>query len=330
MSQKTTNRKKAKSLIKEYIGEGTDLVKATEAAKTGLVNSLGLKNDDDVKIEVICDFKKKTLGLFGGSMAKVKAFIELPDPKPEKKKAEPKKDAPKAEKKADKKAEKKVEKKEDKKEASEIELNLIPAEKLAEGSSAAKAAAYIKTVMLGLGCENVTVSAAEADGVIYLQLDGDKLGVVIGRRGETLDALQYLTSLAANTGNGYQKVTLNIGNYREKREQTLVSLAKRVSAQVLSSGRSRSLEPMNPYERRIIHTAVQEIEGVISNSTGEGSNRRVVIIPENGDRRPPRRDDRRGDRRGDRRPSQTVSASADPNRAPKKDAPDLPLYGRIN
>ncbi len=325
MSLKTTNRKKANSLIKEYIGEGLDLVKATENAKTGLVNTLGLKNDDDVKIEVICDFKKKTLGLFGGSMAKVKAFIELPDPKPEKKKTE-KKAAPKAE----KKPEKKAEKKEEKKEAPEIELNLIPAEKLAEGSSAAKAAAYIKTVMEGLGCENVTVSAAENSGVIYLQLDGDKLGVVIGRRGETLDALQYLTSLAANTGNGYQKVTLNIGNYREKREQTLISLAKRVSAQVLSSGRSRSLEPMNPYERRIIHTAVQEIEGVVSNSTGEGSNRRVVIMPENGDKRPPRRDDRRGGRRGDRRPSQTVSASADPNRAPKKDAPDLPLYGRIN
>ncbi|MEE0927922.1 MAG: RNA-binding cell elongation regulator Jag/EloR [Acutalibacteraceae bacterium] len=325
MSLKTTNRKKANSWIKEYIGEGLDLVKATENAKTGLVNTLGLKNDDDVKIEVICDFKKKTLGLFGGSMAKVKAFIELPDPKPEKKKTE-KKAAPKAE----KKPEKKAEKKEEKKEAPEIELNLIPAEKLAEGSSAAKAAAYIKTVMEGLGCENVTVSAAENSGVIYLQLDGDKLGVVIGRRGETLDALQYLTSLAANTGNGYQKVTLNIGNYREKREQTLISLAKRVSAQVLSSGRSRSLEPMNPYERRIIHTAVQEIEGVVSNSTGEGSNRRVVIMPENGDKRPPRRDDRRGGRRGDRRPSQTVSASADPNRAPKKDAPDLPLYGRIN
>ena len=325
MSLKTTNRKKANSLIKEYIGEGLDLVKATENAKTGLVNTLGLKNDDDVKIEVICDFKKKTLGLFGGSMAKVKAFIELPDPKPEKKKTE-KKAAPKAE----KKPEKKAEKKEEKKEAPEIELNLIPAEKLAEGSSAAKAAAYIKTVMEGLGCENVTVSAAENSGVIYLQLDGDKLGVVIGRRGETLDALQYLTSLAANTGNGYQKVTLNIGNYREKREQTLISLAKRVSAQVLSSGRSRSLETMNPYERRIIHTAVQEIEGVVSNSTGEGSNRRVVIMPENGDKRPPRRDDRRGGRRGDRRPSQTVSASADPNRAPKKDAPDLPLYGRIN
>lgn len=323
-------------MIKEYIGEGKDLLEATAAAKEGLILQNNIKNEDDIKIEVICDFKKKTLGLFGGSMAKVKAFIELPDPKPEKKKAEKKPAAAKNENKTEAKAEKKAEpkakaeKKAEPKAEPAPELNLIPADQLKEGSSAAKAAAYIKTVMEGLGCENVSVSAAETDGVIFLQLDGEKLGVVIGRRGETLDALQYLTSLAANTGNGYVKVTLNIGNYREKREQTLNSLAKRVSAQVLSSGRSRTLEPMNPYERRIIHTAVQEIEGVVSNSVGEGSGRRVVISPEGGDRRPPRRDDRRGGRRGDRRPSQTVSATADPNRAPKKDAPDLPLYGRIN
>lgn len=323
-------------MIKEYIGEGKDLLEATAAAKEGLILQNNIKNEDDIKVEVICDFKKKTLGLFGGSMAKVKAFIELPDPKPEKKKAEKKPAAAKNENKTEAKAEKKAEpkakaeKKAEPKAEPAPELNLIPADQLKEGSSAAKAAAYIKTVMEGLGCENVSVSAAETDGVIFLQLDGEKLGVVIGRRGETLDALQYLTSLAANTGNGYVKVTLNIGNYREKREQTLNSLAKRVSAQVLSSGRSRTLEPMNPYERRIIHTAVQEIEGVVSNSVGEGSGRRVVISPEGGDKRPPRRDDRRGGRRGDRRPSQTVSAQADPNRAPKKDAPDLPLYGRIN
>lgn len=320
-------------MIKEYIGRGKDLVEATEAAKIGLIAENGLKDDDSIKFDVLnSTYKPKVLGLFGGAMVEVKASVELPDPKPEKKKNEKKE--PKAETKAEpknkpEKADKKVEKKvaEKAKEAAP-ELELIPAEKLEKGSSAAKAAEYIKTVMTGLGCENVSVSAATVDGVIYLQLDGEKLGVVIGRRGETLDALQYLTSLAANTGNGYQKVTLNIGNYREKREQTLTSLAKRVSAQVLNSGRSRTLEPMNPYERRIIHTAVQEIEGVVSNSVGEGSGRRVVISPEGGDRRPPRRDDRRGGRRGGQR-NQSAPVS-DPNRAPKKDAPDLPLYGRIN
>lgn len=312
-------------MIKEYIGEGNDLLEATEAAKKGLIVQYNIKNEDDIKIEVVTDFKKKALGLFGGSMAKVKAFIELPDEKKVEKKAA------KAEKKTEKKAEKvekKAEKKaEEKPETKAAQLKLIPAEQLAEGSSAAKAAAYIKDVMVKLGCENVSVSAAENDGVIYLQLDGEKLGVVIGRRGETLDALQYLTSLAANTGNGYQKVTLNIGNYREKREQTLISLAKRVSAQVVSNGRSRTLEPMNPYERRIIHTAVQEIEGVQSSSVGEGSGRRVVISPEGGDKRPQHRDGNRGSRRGDRRPSQTVATA--PTREPMKDSGDTPLYGRI-
>ncbi|MBQ5910929.1 MAG: KH domain-containing protein [Clostridia bacterium] len=312
-------------MVKEYIGEGTDLLEATSAAKEGLMATLGLKDDDNINIEIISEFKKKTLGLFGGSMAKVRAFIELPDPKPEKKKAPKKAEAKKPEKKAEpKKTEKKAEDKAEVK--AESELNLIPEEQLEKGSSAALAAAYIKTVMQGLGCENVTVSAAIVDNAIYLQLDGEKLGVVIGRRGETLDALQYLTSLAANTGNGYQKVTLNIGNYREKREQTLISLAKKVSAQVLANGRSRALEPMNPYERRIIHTAVQEIEGVVSNSIGEGSGRRVVIATVDGDKNPRIRDNRRS-RHHDRKPSRTVAST--PTREPKKDSGDTPLYGRI-
>lgn len=303
-------------MIKEYIGEGSDLLEATSNAKEGLIQTLGLKNDDDVQIDIICDFKKKALGLFGGTPAKVRAFIELPDEKPEKKKA-PKKPAEKKEK-NEKKAqpEKKVEA------PAEPELNLVPAEEFDAASSVGKASAYIKDVMTKLGCEDVKVMAAETENGIYLQLDGEKLGVVIGRRGETLDSLQYLTSLAANTGKGYQKVTLNIGNYREKRQQTLVSLAKRVSSQVLSSGRSRTLEPMNPYERRIIHTAVQEIEGVVSHSVGEGSGRRVVISPKNGEQR----SSNRGGRRGDRKPSAVVNA---PAREPKKDSGDTPLYGRI-
>lgn len=320
-------------LIKEYIGEGLDLLEATSNAKDGLMQTLGLDNDDDIKIEIVCDFKKKALGLFGGTKAKVKAFIELPDPKPEKKKEEKK-----AEKKAEKvekktvKAEKKVAKTEKKEKEKSYEpettnIEFIPDDKLEEGSSSARAAAYIKDVMLKLGCENVTVSAANTDNGIYLRLDGEKLGVVIGRRGETLDALQYLTSLAANTGNGYQKVTLNIGNYREKREQTLISLAKRVSEQVLRTGRSRALEPMNPYERRIIHTAVQDIEGVVSNSTGEGTGRRVVISVVGAERsnNGGQRGARRGDR--DRRPSRTVTSTV--TREPKKDSGDIPLYGRI-
>ncbi len=315
-------------MIKEYIGQGESLEEATNAA----IEGLGADPDADVQIEVLSEFKKKTLGLFGGSLAKVRAYVELPDPKPAKKPAkknnQPKKEQP--EKAA--KAEKLVKTPEVKPEINEADL--IPLENLDPASSAGRAAAYIKTVLQGLGCENVVVKAAELDGGTYLQLDGDKLGVVIGRRGETLDALQYLTSLAANANGGYHKVTLNIGNYREKRERTLRELAKKVSAQVISTGRSRTLEPMNPYERRIIHTVIQEIEGVTSNSVGEGSGRRVVVSPEGGDRGGRGGDRRHGGRggrgRGDRKPSQTVNATPVEGREPKKDSPNVPLYGRLN
>ncbi len=311
-------------MIKEYIGQGESLEEATNAA----IEGLGADVDADVQIEVISEYKKKTLGLFGGSLAKVRAYIELPDPKPAKK-PQKKQNTPRVE-----KPEKKVEKA-PKKETEEVkmpELDLVDSDKLDPASPSGRAAAYIKNVLIGLGCENVTVKAAELDGGTYLQLDGEKLGVVIGRRGETLDALQYLTSLASNTGNGYYKVTLNIGNYREKREKTLRELAKKVSAQVVSSGRSRTLEPMNPYERRIIHTVIQDIEGVTSNSVGEGSGRRVVVSPEGGGRGGDRRHGGRGGRggRGDRRPSQTVNATPIEGREPKKDSPDVPLYGRLN
>lgn len=318
-------------MIKEYIGQGESLEEATNAA----IEGLGADVDADVQIEVISEYKKKTLGLFGGSLAKVRAYIELPDPKPAKK-TQKKQNAPKAEKKESVKPQKKAEKAQVKEaeEAKMPELDLVDSEKLDPASPSGRAAAYIKNVLIGLGCENVIVKAAELDGGTYLQLDGEKLGVVIGRRGETLDALQYLTSLAANTGNGYYKVTLNIGNYREKREKTLRELAKKVSAQVVSSGRSRTLEPMNPYERRIIHTVIQDIEGVTSNSVGEGSGRRVVVSPEGGERGG--RSGGRGGRgghgrgRGDRKPSQTVNAAPVEGREPKKDSPDVPLYGRLN
>ena len=313
-------------MIKEYIGQGQSLEEATNAA----IEGLGADADADVQIEVISEYKKKALGLFGGSLAKVRAYIELPDPKPSKKSGK-KNNAPQN----DKKPEKKVAKapaKEDIK--PEIELDLVDSEKLDAASCSGRAAAYVKNVLLGLGCENIKVQAAEIDGGTYLQLDGEKLGVVIGRRGETLDALQYLTSLVANANGGYHKVTLNIGNYREKREKTLCELAKKVSAQVISNGRSRTLEPMNPYERRIIHTVIQEIEGVTSNSVGEGSGRRVVISPEGGDRGGRGGDRRHGGRggkgRGDRKPSQTVTVAPDASREPKKDSPDVPLYGRLN
>ena len=293
-------------MIKEFIGIGESLEEATQNA----IEGLAAKPNEDVQIEVLSEYKKKVLGVFGGTPAKVRAYVELPDPKPKKikeKKVNPPKKAPVKEAKA--------EKEEIKSEAPE---NLVDWTCLDPASSAGKAAAYLNNILAKLGCENLVIKVAEIEGGAYISLEGDKLGVVIGRRGETLDSIQYLTSLAANTGSGYYKVTLNIGNYREKREQTLKSLAKKVSAQVLRTGRSRSLEPMNPYERRIIHTAVQDIEGVVSNSTGDGSSRRVVISPVGADKRKVNNN------------RSSVPSSPTPAREPKKDSTDVPLYGRLN
>lgn len=315
-------------MIKEARGFGSTIDEAREDA----VAKLDAAADADLQFEVITFPKKKTLGLFGGCKAEVKVFIELPDEKPRTKKA-PKK----AEKKpaVQNKSKENTVKKEEKSEAKEPKKDSFPeavdADTLAPDSRAARSVAYIRTVLAALKCGEVNIKVAEKENAALISLEGEDLGVVIGRRGETLDALQYLAGLAANNGGGYYKVTLNIGNYREKREETLRALAKRVSEQVIKTGRSRALEPMNPYERRIIHTAVQEIEGVISGSFGEGEGRRVVIGVEGQEIRPPRFDDRRRDRRNGRdrgrRPSNTVSAV--PTREPKKDS-DIPLYGKIN
>ncbi len=148
------------------------------------------------------------------------------------------------------------------------------------GNAAAAAEQYLRTVLAGMGVTEFTCEVTEQENGCVITLDGENLGFIIGRRGETLDALQYLTGLVANRAdNAYYRVTLDIGNYREKREQALVSLARRLGGQTARTGRRNSLEPMNPYERRIIHTTVQEMEGVISWSVGTDPNRHVVIGP---------------------------------------------------
>ena len=124
---------------------------------------------------------------------------------------------------------------------------------------------------------------ANRDGEnLNITLKGDDLGFVIGRRGETIDAIQYLASLAVNRLDGdYMRITIDSGNFREKREKTLESLARRLARNVVKSGRSMTLEPMNPYERRIIHATVATVEGATSSSIGEEPNRRVVISSTN-------------------------------------------------
>ena len=176
--------------------------------------------------------------------------------------------------------------------------NAIVKGELKGGNAAAAAEKYLRDLLDGMGVTDYTVDVTEKDNHCTITLDGENLGFIIGRRGETLDALQYLTGLVANRAdNAYYRVTLDIGNYREKREQALVALARRLGGQTARTGRRHSLEPMNPYERRIIHTTVQEMEGVISWSVGSDPNRHVVIGPSDDNPNKDKGGDR-GERRG--------------------------------
>ena len=130
---------------------------------------------------------------------------------------------------------------------------------------------------------NGTVSAFENEEGIKLKIDSDTDGLLIGRRGETLDALQYIVSLYENKDrkeNGYRRVSIDTEGYRARREDTLKRLARRNALKVAKSGRSFAMEPMNPYERRVIHSALQSFRGVTTHSEGEEPNRRVIITPE--------------------------------------------------
>ena len=127
-----------------------------------------------------------------------------------------------------------------------------------------------------------TVVAANTDNGLRLRIDSDTMGLLIGRRGETLDAMQYIVSLMANKNRkeeGYLRVTLDTEGYRSRREETLKRLARKNATQVRQTGRAVAMEPMNPYERRVLHSALQGFSGVETHSEGEEPNRFVVITP---------------------------------------------------
>lgn len=179
-------------------------------------------------------------------------------------------------------------------EEEESDASELPADFDIENSAKVKAAKqYLTDVLHALKLENFEINAIRKDNNVVLDITGEKLGVVIGRRGETLDSLQYLTILASNrTEESYCRISVDCNGYRDKRKETLESLAKRTSAKVIKQGRKIALEPMNPYERRIIHSCVAEIEGVSSHSTGVEPYRKVVIYADK-----PKYDNRRGGRR---------------------------------
>ncbi len=314
-------------MIKEAVATG----ESVEVAFANACKQLGV-DTIDAGCEVLEMPQKKTLGLFGGRPAKVRAYIEVEEapsvsvPAPAKvlEQPVPKNLAPKA----------------------------IPVSKPVEEASVAvpssggedlarKAADYLKQVLSCMGLHDATVSIKEMESGAALTLGGEDIGFVIGHRGETLDALQYLASLVANhTDGSYFRLTLDVGNYREKRKETLEALGRKMAYRAVKTGRNASLEPMNPYERRIIHTAVQTVEGAKSWSEGENQGRHVVIGPEGGERSQFR--NRRGggrggynnrgydrDRRGGRPQKGSQSSAAPRAEGPKADDPGAPIYGKI-
>ena len=237
-----------------------------EAIRKGL-EQLGLERDD-VSVEILERARSGFLGI-GSSPAKVRVTYELDvaeEPKPEAPKAKPaeKKPEPKP---AEKKPEPKAE-----------EKKTEPAAPACDNDDARR----IKDFLTGLlehmdSAAEVKVYEEEKNRYKVI-LEGQKLGALIGRRGETLDAIQQLTNYAVNSGRDkHLRIHVDAENYRAKREQSLESLANKVAGKVLKYRRSVTLEPMNAYERHVIHAALQDKEGVTTYSIGTEPNRRVVV-----------------------------------------------------
>lgn len=275
-------------MIKEIIATGVD---ANAAIESGAL-LLGLPREE-VQFEII-DLPRKG-GFLGLKKlpAKVRVWVELPDEKPTRSEKPRRQEAPKKEQKAENKpAAPKAEKKpaRSEKPAPRVEKPIrVEAEKPAPveiepteevRAKVEKAAAYVTEILKAMGLTDFTLTPRYYEENVRLQLAGEQIGGVIGRRGETLDAIQYLASLVANRGEGeYIRLSIDSGNYREKRARTLEALARKLANQAVRTGRSITLEPMNPYERRVLHATLQNNPYVTTYSEGEEPNRRVVIAP---------------------------------------------------
>lgn len=211
------------------------------------------------------------------------------------------------------------------------------------------AKAYLKNVLLQLEMNDVSIEMNMIEDGAEFNINGEDIGFIIGHRGETLDALQYLTNLVVNhDAKDYFRIVLNIGNYREKREKTLEILGRKLAFKACKTGEKTVLEPMNPYERRIIHTAVQKVRGATSWSEGENMNRHVVIGPDQkrrynnnrgyssryGDSAPKQRSgeyQRReySDEQKRNHPDDSVFTKFE-NDQPLNESPETSLYGKIN
>lgn len=323
-------------MVKEAIATGAEVAEAKEKALAMLGDSV--PENVEIQFDILEMPKKKILGLFGGCEAKVRVFYEIPEDKPLKRvekyeradkkpanKNKPAKARNPQPQKGDKPAAAAEQKQLPAEQPQEQKLELVPVTDEEKKATVEAGTAFVEKVLEKMEIEAKVISG-QLGSNLAIVLEGKHLGTIVGRRGETLDALQYLTMLVANRGEGeYQRITLNIGDYREKREKTLRSLARRMANQALKTGRNMTLEPMNPYERRIIHTAVQDVKGVTSWSVGDEPNRRVVIGTEKGKRS----GNNRGGRDRRREGNAGAATPAAPNREQKKDMDSAPLYGRI-
>ena len=274
--------------------------KTVDEARTNACALLGVEKDDiNVSYEVL-EMPQKT-GFLGLKLtpAKVRVSVELPDepvaapaalveePTPVvEEKAAPVAAEPVVEETAPE-APAAVEEPAPAEEAAPAEEQAAPAAEgeevevpinIEENAKVKAAVDYLKDVIEKMGVQDVKFSAVQKGEATIIRLDGEKMGALIGRRGETMESLSYLASLVANRLEGdYIKLGLDVAGYRDKRESDLTALAQRIGAKVRRTGRSFAMEPMNPYERRIIHSAIGKMEGVRSESKGEGRDRRVVI-----------------------------------------------------
>lgn len=234
--------------------------KTLEAAKEQAINeftNLGI-SENDIDFEILEQPVKKLFGMKGEF--KIKATAEEPKASAEAVEEAASQPAPQAE-----MPEQKVS-------AVAEGIDVLETEKVKNAQK------YLTKILTALGLEGFTINPINNGETVVLDIVGDKLGVVIGRRGETLDSLQYLTILASNKAEeSYCRISVDCNGYRAKRKETLEALAVKTANRVLKQGRRVTLEPMNPYERRIIHSKVAEIEGVFSNSIGEEPFRKVVI-----------------------------------------------------
>ena len=259
--------------------------KTIDLAIEAALNQLQMDRDS-VSVEVLENPKSGFLGI-GAAPAKVKVTYEVPDeaPKPalsSASRSKPKKAAPKAEEpkpinpqpKAEAPKAEKAPRQEKKPAEPKIVREYAPAE---EGSMEEKIEVFIKGLLEHMGSDAVP-HAWKEDDTYRVDLVGEHLGMLIGRRGETLDAIQHLTNYSINRDNSKRtRINVDAECYREKREESLKRLAMKVAGKVVKYRRNITLEPMNAYERHVIHATLQDVPDVTTYSTGSEPNRRVVV-----------------------------------------------------